>query len=94
MLAPQIAALLPAHGHYVEPYCGSLAVLLAKQPSAHETVNDIDRRLVTFWRVLRERPGELARACALTPHSRIEHSAADPTEDVDDLELARLGRTQ
>ncbi len=88
-MAPNIAALLPSHGHYVEPYCGSLAVLLAKAPSDHETVNDLDQRIVTFWRVLRDRPEELARVCALTPHSRLEHQAADVLDDLDDLELAR-----
>lgn len=88
-LGPTIAALLPAHGHYVEPYCGSLAVLLAKPPSDHETVNDLDGRLMTFWRVLRERPEELARACALTPHARAEHLAAYDLDAQDELEQAR-----
>lgn len=88
-LAPNIAALLPTHGHYVEPYCGSLAVLLAKRPSDHETVNDLDHRIITFWRVLRERPAELARACALTPHSRVEHEQSEAVDADDDLELAR-----
>ena len=40
--AERIAALLPAHRHYVEPFAGSLAVLLAKPPSVMETVNDLD----------------------------------------------------
>ena len=31
VLAPKVAALLPAHGHYVEPFAGSLAVLLVKR---------------------------------------------------------------
>lgn len=89
-LGPKIAALLPAHRHYVEPYCGSLAVLLAKVPSPHETVNDLDYALVTFWRVLREHPEQLARACALTPHARAEHRAAyDLSEAPSDLEVAR-----
>lgn len=89
-VGPAIAALLPAHAHYVEPYCGSLAVLLAKKPSAHETVNDLDERLMTFWRVLRDRPNDLARAAALTPHSRLEHAQAEGLEvEDDDLELAR-----
>lgn len=88
-IGPAIAALLPRHGHYVEPYCGSLAVLLAKAPSDHETVNDLDHRLVTFWRVLRKQPEELARVCALTPHSRAEHEAAAELAAVNDLELAR-----
>jgi len=73
-IGPAIAALLPPHSHYVEPYFGSGAVLFAKPPSDHETVNDLDQVLVTFWRVLRERPGELARVCALTPHSRVEYN--------------------
>lgn len=90
-IAAQIAALLPPHRHYVEPFFGSGAVLFAKPPSDHETVNDIDRHLVTFWRVLRERTDELARACALTPHSRGEFLAAHDLEvgRGDDIEVAR-----
>ncbi|XTP37118.1 DNA adenine methylase [Mycobacterium sp. TJFP1] len=91
-LAAKIAALLPAHEHYIEPFAGSLAVLLAKKPSRMETVNDLDGLLMTFWRVLRDKPGELARVCALTPHSRAEYSAAREAslDDVDDVEKARL----
>ncbi len=89
-LAPRIAALLPEHRHYVEPFCGSLAVLLAKPPSQHETVNDLDGELMTFWRVLRDRPTDLERVCALTPHSRAEQQAAyELTGGLDDLEVAR-----
>ena len=32
----------PAHHHYIEPFAGSLAVLLCKQPRRMETVNDLD----------------------------------------------------
>ncbi|MFF5773873.1 DNA adenine methylase [Streptomyces californicus] len=89
--APWIVSLLPPHQHYVEPYCGGLSVLLAKTPAAMETVNDLDQELMVFWRVLRDRPAELIRACALTPHSRDELAAAhEPVTDPgDDLELAR-----
>lgn len=88
----RIIALLPPHEHYVEPYAGSLAVLLAKPRVTFETVNDLDGRLVNFWRMLRERPDDLARMCAMTPHSRAEHAAAlDAVDDEpeDDLERAR-----
>lgn len=89
-LGARIAALLPEHRQYVEPYGGSLAVLLAKPPARLETVNDLDGDLMLFWRVLRDRPDELARVCWLTPHSRAEREAAkDRPEDLDDLERAR-----
>ena len=87
-LAPKIASLLPSHGHYVEPFAGSLAVLLAKDPVGWETVNDLDGDLVNFWRVLRDRPDELERAAMLTPHSRDEYETSR-TLDGDDLERAR-----
>lgn len=91
-IGPAIARLLPAHEHYVEPYAGSLAVLLAKRPSTMETVNDLDQDLMVFWRVLRDQPDELERLCALTPHSRAEYAAATHAdlETLPDLERARL----
>lgn len=88
-LAERIVNLLPPHRHYVEPYCGSLAVLLAKAPTKMETVNDLDEELITFWRVLRDRWQEFARVCALTPHSRAECARAAARDGVDELELAR-----
>lgn len=88
-LADQIVRLLPEHAHYVEPFCGSLAVLLAKPRSDMETVNDLDEHLMTFWRVLRDRPDDLARVTDLTPHSRAEHQAAYDLDTPDDLERAR-----
>lgn len=87
-IAERIVALLPPHAHYVEPFAGSLAVLLAKRPSPMETVNDLDGNLMNFWQVLRDHPDELERACALTPHSRAEHEAAFAL-DGDSLERAR-----
>jgi len=50
--------------HYVEPFAGSLAVLLGR-PSSHlaraETVNDLDHYIVNFWRALQAAPDEVAR---------------------------------
>lgn len=47
--------------NYVEPFAGSLAVLLAR-PSAPrvETVNDLDCYLANFWRALQADPGAVA----------------------------------
>lgn len=90
-LADRIVSLFPDHAHYVEPYAGSLAVLLAKRPSLIETVNDLDGELVTFWRVLRDRPDDLFAACALSPHARSEYEAIRDAQvpPGDDLEVAR-----
>lgn len=89
-IAPQIVDLMPAHGHYVEPYCGSLAVLLAKPQAPHETVNDLDKSLMTFWRVLRDQRDEFQELCELTPHSRAEHAASyETSDDLPDIEVAR-----
>src|SRR5262245_31684552 len=52
-LAKKIISLMPPHLHYVEPFAGGLAVLLAKNPEGvSEVVNDIDGRLMNFWKVL------------------------------------------
>lgn len=90
--AARIVDLLPDHQGYVEPYAGSLAVLLAKPPRAgrFETVNDLDQDLMTFWRILRDQPQDLERVCALTPHSRTEYANSWPIpDDITDLERAR-----
>ena len=54
--AARIAAMLPQHTHYVQLQSGGLEVLLHKPPSHAETINDTSQDVVTFWRVLRDRP--------------------------------------
>lgn len=74
-LARRIVALMPAHTHYVEPYAGGLAVLLAKDPEGvSEVANDIDRDLTNFWRVLQGRYSfeVFRRLCEATPFSEAE----------------------
>ena len=88
-LGPRIAELFPPHGHYVEPFAGSLSVLLTKVPSTMETVNDLDGAIMNFWRVLRRRPDDLARVCALSPHSLAEFQACADVDAGDELEQAR-----
>lgn len=89
-LAAWIVAQMPSHRVYLEPFAGSAAVLLAKPRSTHEVLNDIDGNVVTFYRVLRERPEQLERACRLSPYARDEYRSARLDEPgVDDLERAR-----
>lgn len=47
--------------NYVEPFAGSLAVLLGRPTAARtETVNDIDCYLANFWRAVHAAPEEVA----------------------------------
>ncbi len=83
--------LLPKAHHYCEPYSGSAAVLLNREPSPVETYNDMDGDAVNFFRVLRDRHEELIRTIALTPFSREEFhfAVSGTTQGVSDIERAR-----
>ncbi len=83
--------LLPECHHYCEPFAGSGAVLLNRDPSPVETYNDIDGEVVNFFRVLRDHHESLIRAIALTPFSREEYCDAiyGDTEGISDVERAR-----
>lgn len=83
--------LLPKAQHYCEPFAGSAAVLLNREPSPVETYNDIDGEVVNFFRVLRDQKEALIEAIGLTPFSRAEFELAfsRPEQDISDLERAR-----
>lgn len=84
---------LPQEPQYVEPFGGSAAVLLSREPASVETYNDIDGDMVTFFRVLRDQPEELIGKLEQTPYARSEYDearAAAGDEDLSDVERARL----
>jgi len=83
--------LLPECHHYCEPFAGSAAVLLNREPAPVETYNDIDGEVVNFFRVLRDQTEELLKVIALTPFSREEFfDACSPQDEkLPDLERAR-----
>lgn len=51
-LAAKIVAALGPHRAYWEPFCGSMAVLLAKSQCSMETVNDLHGDLINLARVV------------------------------------------
>jgi len=59
-MAPLIVEQLGKHTQYFEPFCGSMAVLFAKEPSQKETVNDLHGDLINLALVLQRL--ELAEA--------------------------------
>ena len=67
--AETIWAALGDVEHYVEPFCGSLAVLLNRPHTPNrtyysETVNDADGLLVNAWRSIQLHPEETAAAAS------------------------------
>lgn len=83
--------LLPSCHHYCEPFAGSAAVLLNREPSPVETYNDIDGEVVNFFKTLRDESDELVRQIALTPFSREEYclSIHESQENLSSVERAR-----
>ena len=50
-----------------------LGVLLQRQKARKEIANDIDGRIINWWRQLRESPDEMLRQLSRMPHSREEY---------------------
>jgi hypothetical protein len=69
--------LLPRTHHFCEPYGGSAAVLINREPSPVETYNDLDGDVVNFFRVLRDKKDELIEKIGLTPFSFISVNKAE-----------------
>ncbi|GGC84403.1 DNA adenine methylase [Enterococcus wangshanyuanii] len=81
-----IIGQMPKHETYVEPFFGSGAVFFNKDKSKVETINDMDCRIVNFFRVCRDYPDQLVDKVLMTPHSRQEYYnsyqvSKDPIED-------------
>lgn len=87
-IALQLAQQLPPHNCWVEAFCGSSALTLAKPPSMIEVINDIDYDIVNFFKQLRNNEVELIRLVELTPYSRVELENARIC-NIEDSELER-----
>lgn len=61
-VAPIIWQSLGKVNNYVEPFCGSAAVLLANPiPAKIETINDLDGMITNFWRAISNNPEDVAK---------------------------------
>ena len=79
-LAPKIVELLGRHRVYWEPFCGSMAVLMAKPTCVMETVNDLHADLINLAKVIRdvELGTQLYRRLRRTlMHEQLFHEAAE-----------------
>ena len=89
-LASRIVEKLPPHNAWVEAFCGSTALTLAKRPAQIEVINDINGEVVNFFCQLRNNSSKLCRLLRLTPYAREELELARlPGRKLADLERAR-----
>ena len=88
-VAPWIIRHFPPHTVYCEPFAGAASVLLRKPPSLVEVLNDRFEDVVTFFRVLRDRPADLIRVLELTPYARQALLEACEPAEGNELERAR-----
>lgn len=75
-IASQVWQLLGDPYNYVEPFAGSMAVLLGRPRNGNghqaiETVNDLDANIANFWRALAAEP------------ETVGHYANDPVNEAD-----------
>lgn len=89
-LAARIVAGLPPHNAWVDAFCGSAAVTLAKKPAPIEVINDLNGEIVNFFCQLRDNSTEMCRLLRLTPYAREELQRARlPEAGLSGLERAR-----
>ncbi|WP_416440424.1 DNA adenine methylase [Leeuwenhoekiella sp. A16] len=67
-MLPHILPLIPAHRIYVEGFAGGAALFWAKEPSKIEVLNDINRNVATFYKVMKTNFVELLKLVETTLH--------------------------
>ncbi len=87
-IAKWIIDFFPEHHSYLEPFAGSLAVLMNKPRSKIETVNDLDGNVVNLFEWIRKDPERLAHEIYYTPYARQVYEDAFSRVPEDSLERA------
>ncbi len=90
-IAAKLCKNLPPHNCWVEAFCGSAALTLAKPPAPIEVINDIDDEIINVFRQLRQNSSRLNKKIALTPYSakELEDARKPINGKISDLERAR-----
>lgn len=87
MMLKHILPKIPTHHTYVEPFFGGGAVFWGKPQSPFEVVNDINNRLITFYKVLKYDYDELQPLIDETFHSRAQHRETDTEYKSGEVEI-------
>lgn len=75
-LATKIISLIPEHTLYCEPFIGGGAIFFAKEPSDVEVLNDTNKELINFYRVVQNNFISLETCIRISLHSRDMHRDA------------------
>lgn len=75
-LLQHILPRIPEHSSYIEPFVGGGAVFWAKGPADMEVLNDTNRELMNFYRVVQQDYVALEKEIKITLHSRDLHRKA------------------
>lgn len=89
-IAAKLQDRLPPHNAWVDLFCGSAAMTLAKEPAQIEVINDINGDIVNFFRQLQTHTLKFKRLVYFTPYARAELELAKKQEsELSDIERAR-----
>lgn len=80
--------LIPEHVCYVEPFAGGLAVLLGKEPSPVEVVNDVHRDIVALYRCAQFHHKALCSEVELIVSARVNFADFKVNRGLTDLQRA------
>jgi len=75
-LIKEIIPLIPRHKQYVEPFFGGGAVFFAKDKSKNEAINDLDKSVINFYKVLQNNFKKLQKRIKETLHHEHLHTKA------------------
>lgn len=75
-LATKIISLIPEHILYCEPFLGGAAVFFAKPPSEVEILNDTNKELMNFYKMVQNEFVGLEKEIRISLHSRDLHRKA------------------
>ena len=70
LMARHILPIIPDHNLYCEPFAGGAAIFFAKQPSGVEVLNDTNRELINFYRIVQTDFASLSKEVEISLHSR------------------------
>ncbi len=84
-MARHILPRIPPRSLYCEPFSGGAALFLGKDSSKVEVLNDTNRELINFYKVVQNDFGLLEREIQISLHSRDLHRKASTIYNNSDM---------